>query len=65
MNISRKSKRQETKDNEIKDLLGELEQDLGNFKINIDQKDKKNKEYINLLVLARAEYKKLFRKPIF
>ena len=65
MNISRKSKRQETKDNEIKDLLGELEQDLGNFKINIDQKDKKNKEYINLLALARAEYKKLFRKPIF
>ena len=65
MNISKKSKRQETKDNEIKDLLGELEQDLGNFKINIDQKDKKNKEYINLLALARAEYKKLFRKPIF
>ena len=36
MNISRKNKRQKTKDDEIKDLLTDLEQDLGNFKLNID-----------------------------
>ena len=39
MNISRKNKRQKKKDDEIKDPLTDLEQDLGNFKLNIDQKD--------------------------
>ena len=62
MNISRENKRQKTKDNEINDLLTDLEQDLGNFKLNIDQKDKKIKEYINLLALARTEYKKVVQE---
>ena len=58
MNINKKRK-QKTKDEEINKLLTELEQDLGNFKLNIDQKDKKNKEYVSLLELARTEYKKV------
>ena len=59
MNKSRKNKRQKT----IKDLLTDLEQDLGNFKLNIDQEDKKIKEHINLLALARtAEYKKVVQE---
>ena len=58
MNINKKRK-QKTKDEEINKLLAELEQDLGNFKLNIDQKDKKNKEYVSLLELARTEYKKV------
>ena len=59
MNISRKNKKQKAKDDEIKKLLTDLEQDLGNFKLNIDQKDRKIKEYINLLALATTEYKKV------
>ena len=62
MNISRKNKRQKTKDDKIKDLLTDLEQDLDSFKLNIDQKHKNIKEYINLLVLARAEYKKVVQE---
>ena len=58
MNINKKRK-QKAKDEEINKLLTELEQDLGNFKLNIDQKDKKNKEYVSLLELTRTEYKKL------
>ena len=37
MNVGKKK----TRDDEIKELLVELEQDLGSFKLNIDQKDKK------------------------
>ena len=58
MNINKKRK-QKAKDEEINKLLTELEQDLGNFKLNIDQKDKKNKEYVSLLELTRTEYKKV------
>ena len=58
MTINKKRK-QKTKDEEINKLLTELEQDLSNFKLNIDQKDKKKKECVSLLELARAEYKKL------
>ena len=32
---------------------------MSNFKLNIDQKDKKIKEYVKLLELARTEYKKV------
>ena len=42
MNTINKKRKQKTKDEAIKELLTELEQDLGNFKLNIDQKDKKN-----------------------
>ena len=42
MTINKKRK-QKTKDEEINKLLTELEQDLSNFKLNIDQKDKKKK----------------------
>ena len=42
MTINKKRK-QKTKDEEINKLLTELEQDLGNFKLNIDQKDKKKR----------------------
>ena len=62
MNLGKKNKRQKAKDGEIKDLLTDLEQDLGNFKLNIDEKDKKIKEYINLLALARTEYKKVVQE---
>ena len=62
MNIGKKNKRQKTKDDEIKYLLTDLEQDLGNFKLNIDQKDKKITEYINLLALAMTEYKKVVQE---
>ena len=40
----------------------ELEQDLDSFKLNIDQKDKKFKEHITLLELARTEYKKVVQE---
>ena len=42
MNIGKKNKNKKTSNDDIKELLIELEQDLGNFKLNIDQKDKKN-----------------------
>ena len=58
MNINNKRK-QKTKDEEIKELLTELEQELGNFKLNIDQKDK---EAFTLLELARTEYKKFVQE---
>ena len=59
MNVGKKIiKKQET--TEL--LLTELEQDLGSFKLNIDQKDKKSKEYINLLELVRTEYKKVIQE---
>ena len=41
MNTNKKIK-QKTKDQEINDVLKDLENDLNNFKLNIDQKDKKN-----------------------
>ena len=40
-----------TKDQEIKDLLIDFEKNLGNFKLDID-----NKDYIRLLELARNKY---------
>ena len=59
MNVGKKKKKkQET--TEL--LLTELEQDLGSFKLNIDQKDKKSKEYITLLELVRTEYKKVIQE---
>ena len=45
-----------TKDQEIKELLTDLEKGLDNFELDIDNKDKKSKEYIRLLELARNEY---------
>ena len=62
MNTINKKRKQKTKDEAIKELLTELEQDLGNYKLNIDQKDKKIKEYVNLLELARTEYKKVVQE---
>ena len=57
MNRNNKNKRR-TKEEEIKEVLIELENDLNNFKVNIDQKDKKIKEYIKLLELAKKYIKK-------
>ena len=51
-----------TKYNEIKELLTDLEKDLSSFKLDIDNKDRKIKEYIKLLQLARNEYKKLVQE---
>ena len=51
-----------TKDQEIKELLTDLETGLGNFKLDIDNKDKKNKEHIRLLELARNEYRKVVQE---
>ena len=62
MNNINKKRKQKTKDEEIKESLTELEKVLGNFKLNIDQKDKKIKEYINLSELARTEYKKVVQE---
>ena len=42
MNRNNKNKRK-TKQEEINEVLIDLEKDLNNFKLNIDQKDKKNK----------------------
>ena len=58
MNKNNKSKRK-TKEKEINEVLIDLENDLNNFKLNIDQKDKKIKEYIKLLELAKKEYQKV------
>ena len=58
MNRNNKNKRR-TKEEEIKEVLIELENDLNNFKVNIDQKDKKIKEYIKLLELAKKKYQKV------
>ena len=55
MNRNNKNKRK-TKEEEISEVLIELENDLNNFKLNIDQKDKKINEYIRLLELAKIEY---------
>ena len=51
MNKNNKSKHK-TKEEEINEVLIDLENDQNNFKLNIDQKDKKIKEYIKLLELA-------------
>ena len=58
MNKSKKIKLK-TKEQEIKDLLPDLEKDLGNFKLDIDNKDRKIKEYLGLLELARNKYRKV------
>ena len=58
MNESKKIKLK-TKEQEIKDLLPDLEKDLGNFKLDIDNKDRKIKEYLGLLELARNKYRKV------
>ena len=55
MNRSKKIK-VKTKDQEIKELLTDLEKDLSNFKLDNDKKDRKCKEYIRLLELARNKY---------
>ena len=61
MNKSKKIKLK-TKEQEIKDLLTDLEKDLGNFKLDIDNKDRKIKEYIRLFELARNEYRKVVQE---
>ena len=59
MNVGKKNKNKKTRDDKIRELLVELEQDLGSFKLNIDQKDKNVKEYIPLLELTRTDNKKV------
>ena len=61
MNKNKKIK-VKTKDQEIKELLTDLEKDLGNFKLDNDKKDRKLKEYIRLLELARNEYRKVVQE---
>ena len=51
-----------TKDQEIKELLTDLEKDLRNFKLENDNKDRKLKEHIRLLELARNEYRKVVQE---
>ena len=55
MNRSKKIK-VKTKNQEIKELLTDLEKDLSNFKLDNDKKDRKLKEYIRLLGLAKNKY---------
>ena len=54
--------RVKTKDQEIKELLKDLEKDLSNFKLDNDNKDRKIKEYVRLLQLARNEYQKVVQE---
>ena len=61
MNRSKKIK-VKTKCKEIKELLKDLEKDLGNFKLENDNKDRKLKEYIKLLELARIEYRRVVQE---
>ena len=61
MNKNKKIK-VKTKDQEIKELLTDLEKDLSNFKLENDNKDRKLKEYIRLLELARNEYQKVVQE---
>ena len=61
MNRNKKNKVR-TKDHEIKELLTDLEKDLSNFKLDDDNKDRKLKEYIRLLGLARNEYRKVVQE---
>ena len=61
MNKNKKIK-VKTKDQEIKELLTDLEKDLSNFKLDNDKKDRKLKEYIRLLELARNEYRKVVQE---
>ena len=61
MNRSKKMK-VKTKDQEIKELLTDLEKDLSNFKLDNDNKDRKLKEYIRPLELARNEYRKVVQE---
>ena len=58
--MSKGKKKQKTKVEEITEVLTDLENDLSNFKLNIDKKGKTIKEYIRLLTLAKEEYQKLF-----
>ena len=51
-----------TKDQEIKELLTNLEKVLSNFKLDNDNKDRKFKEYIRLLELARNEYRQVVQE---
>ena len=64
MNRSKKIKIK-TKDQEIKELLTDLEKDLSNFKLDNDKKDRKFKEYIRLLELARNKYRKVVQKTTY
>ena len=61
MNRSKKIK-VKTKDQDVKELLTDLEKDLSNFKLDNDKKDRKLKEYIRLLELARKEYRKVVQE---
>ena len=61
MNKNKNSK-VKAKDQEIKELLTDLEKDLSNFKLDNDNKDRKLKEYIRLLELARNEYRKVVQE---
>ena len=54
MNRNKKIK-VKTKDQEIKEFLTELEKDLSNFKLDNYNKERKIKEYVRLLELARNE----------
>ena len=60
--MNRNKKKQKTKEKEISKVLIELEKDLNNFKLNIDQKDKKIKEYIRLLELGKKEHQKVIHE---
>ena len=55
----KKGKKRKTKEQEITEVLIDLEEDLSNFKLNNDRKNKTIKEYIRLLILAKKEYQKL------
>ena len=54
--MNKTKKKQKTKEEEINEVLLELENDLNNFKLNTDKKDKTIKEYSRLLALAKKEY---------
>ena len=61
MNKNKKIK-VKTKDQEIKELLTDLEKDLSNFKRENNNKDRKLKEYIRLLEVARNKCRKVVQE---
>ena len=60
--MNKGKKKQKTRVEEITEVLTDLENDLSNFKLNIDKKGKTIKGYIRLLTLAKEEYQKLFEE---
>ena len=61
MNKNNKSKHK-TKEEEINEVLIDLENDLNNFKLSIDQRDKKSRRVYQAIELPKKEYQKVMHE---